>query len=136
MNNKELNLFFEKFNLRNNFRDLKLVNNNLFNLSKITKNQVYGDDLLFLKLNKLVPSIKLLTYISENSKNKVEIINRKKAIDFTYGKNLSLDSIVKFKLEKNKYYLIFYQKKIIGVVEFNGFELKNIFNLGDYLKEN
>ena len=122
------------------------INSNLFLSEKhFESNQIYGDTLIFIKLkNGLFPSIFLLEFIKTNSKNILKLKSDKHKVDFTYGKSLSFDSIIKsnnLKYTENKNYILLSTDEItLGIVEYNlkdkKFPLENKFNIGEYLKEN
>lgn len=153
MNLSEFLEFLKKFDIsedkiNNYIKDKKLfeVNSNIFlSEEKFEANEVYNDTLIFIKLkNGLMPSMFLLEFIKNNSKNSLKLKSDKHKVNFTYGKSLSVDSVSKkinLKLTENKNYLLLSQDDIIlGIVEYNlkdrKFPLQNIFNIGEYLKEN
>ena len=152
MNLNELKQFLEKFNINKeiieeylNNKKIININNNLFLINKedeFKKNQVFSDNLIFIQLNQLLPSKYLLKFISKNSKNKIEVKSEKQALEFTYSKSLSLQSIInkyQLKFKENQYYLIEYNN-ILGYFQYNPknktHPLKNIMNIGEYLHEN
>ncbi len=153
MNLLEFQNYLKKFDIsedkiNNYIKDKKLfeINSNLFlSEEKFEANEVFGDTLVFISLkNGLMPSTYLLNFILENSKNILKLKSDKHKINFTYGKSLSVDSVNKksnLKLTENKNYLLLSEDEaILGIVEYNlkdrKFPLQNIFNIGEYLKEN
>lgn len=153
MNLLEFQNYLKKFDIsedkiNNYIKDKKLfeINSNLFlSEEKFEANEVYNDTLVFISLkNGLMPSTYLLQFILENSKNSLKLKSDKHKINFTYGKSLSVDSVNKksnLKLTENKNYLLLSEDEtILGIVEYNlkdrKFPLQNIFNIGEYLKEN
>ncbi len=149
MDISDLRLFLEKFGLDSKKIDdfigskkLFVVNRNVF-LSKksFEKNQVFGEGLVFIKLNKLLPSTFLLNFILETEGNFCELKSEKQALNFTFGKSLSFDSVKEgVRFSRGSYYLVVFEKKFLGYVELNKndkkFPLKNLMNVGEYLKEN
>jgi len=110
---------------------------------KFSYEEVYREDIVFVNLKeKLLPSKFLLEFLNENSKRKVIISNRKNALNFTYGKNLSKDMVESFEngdFEEGKYYTVEYEGNVLGYVEFlskNKMMFKNKMHIGEYLKEN
>ncbi|MCA9459840.1 MAG: hypothetical protein KC550_04805, partial [Nanoarchaeota archaeon] len=101
MNIIELKEFLEQFQVKelkiNEFLQNKKIieiNNNFFlikNDDKLNKNQVFQDTLIYIQLKDMLPSKYLLEFINKNSNSKVELKGEKQAINFTYGKNLSLE---------------------------------------------
>lgn len=173
MNISEFKEFLIKFDIKEhkineytNNKKLFEINSNFFLSEKeFNNNQIFGDTLLFIKLqNGIFPSTYLINFIKENSKNILRLKSDKHKLNFTYGKSLSLDSVSKssnLKLTENKYYLILCEDNdnfeklqnsqnnslknlknyiILGYVEYNTndkkFPLENKFNIGEYLKEN
>jgi hypothetical protein len=146
MNLDKLKLFLEKFDIKkeditkiiSNKKIIVKENGNvLLTNENLKNNETQVDEIIFIKLNKLLPTKYLLKTISLNSKNIVDIKNDRKGLDFTYGKDLMIDMIkTKIKLENNKYYVTKFDNKILGYSEFKNNKLKNIMNIGEYLKEN
>lgn len=111
---------------------------NYFLLKKeFEENEVFNDSLLFIKLKQLLPSIYLLNFIKDNSKIQVEILKERRALDFTYGKNLNFEGtkITGGRLEEGKNYIVKYDDEILGYVKLNGSNMKNEMNIGEYLRE-
>ncbi len=146
MDLKKLILFLEKFdikkeNIQNIISKKEIIIKNSGNIlltsQKIKENETKVDEIIFIKLNKLLPTTYLLKIIQKNSNNNIEINQERKALDFTYGKDLDLNSIkTKIKLIENNYYILKFNNNILGYVEFKNNKLKNIMNIGEYLKEN
>lgn len=119
----------------NNFLKNKRIvkkNNNIYlvpNDYKFLNREVGNKFLIFLKLKKKVPSLYLLKFIKNNSKC-INIKNQKKALSYTYGKDLVLTN------SYNGYALITNENLILGIGKIEKFKLKNIFNVGEYLREN
>ena len=124
-----------KFFLR---RKLYEKNENVFLCEReFEEDEIFNDSLVFIKLKRLLPSKYMLDFISKNSKNIVSVKSSKKALDFTYGKDLSLNYIkCSLKLDEKKFYLVVYDKEPIGYIKFVNKKLLNQMNIGDYLREN
>lgn len=146
---QEVNNFLKKFNIeeqkiREYTKDKEIVkiNENIFlTKKKLDKNQIYTDGLIFIKLKKLLPSKFLLEFIKNNSENQVNVKGEKQALNFSYGKDLSLDSIKsKMKFNSNQFYLATYENEELGYFQFNKTNkqhpIKVIMNIGEYLHEN
>lgn len=132
--NKKLEKFFEN-------KKIILKNKNIFlDSQKFLKNQVYCSNILYIFLQKQIPSKYFLSFIAKNS-TKLELKNKKQALNFTYSKDIKINSL-KLKneneLKDKKYYILEYNKQILGFVEYNKKNkiLKNRFNIGEYLYEN
>jgi len=143
MNIKDLKKYLENFDLKeeviNEFleeKNLIEVNSNFFLVrNDFEKNQVFSENLVFIGLKKLLPSKYLLEFIRKNSKD-LNVKNQKRASDFTYGESIKQESFSNANnLKQNKYYIICFDDKIIGVGNFFNKQLHNIFNIGEYLEE-
>jgi len=145
----ELITFLEKFDIEEtkitNFVKNKIIiekNENLFlRQNKFKNNQIFDDNLIFIQLKNLLPSKYLLNFIFNNTKNKAELKSEKQAMNFTYSKNLAFESIASdIRFIKGKYYLIIFKNKLLGYVEKEKGDkkhpLQNLFDIGEYLKEN
>lgn len=138
-NTNQLKSFLNEFNICeksiNEFLGNKKIvekNENIYLVPKkykFDKNEIANKYLIFLKLKKQVPSMYLLNFIKENSKN-VNIKNYKKALNYTYGKDIILTK------SGSGYVLVTNENLILGIGKFDKFKLINIFNIGEYLKEN
>lgn len=126
-------------------KEIIKINNNTFLVKAenlpLPKNQVYTDNLLFIQLEKYLPSRFLLEFISNNSKS-LQIKNEKQSLNYTYGKSLKLESLQKdihnTRIEENRLYIVKFNEDILGYCKFNQSkkEICNIMNIGEYLKEN
>lgn len=145
----DLKIFLEKFNISDQTTKEYLENKELITLNKniylqpkdqpIQKNEIANDNLIYIQLKSLSPSTQLLNFIKQNTKNVLKIKSEKRALDFTYGKDLFQDLVTKhpkaeFKLET--YFIVTYDNEILGYVEVAEKKLNNEFHIGDYLKEN
>jgi hypothetical protein len=94
-------------------------NNNIFLTNKkFEKNEIFDEGLIYIKLRTLLASKYLLRFIKDNSEGAVTIKNEKQALNYTYGKSLSFDSIEKnHPLIKNKYYIVEYNDNILGYAQ-------------------
>ena len=140
----ELRSFLKKFDVSNSkiskfFLGKKLheKNENVFLCEReFEEDEIFNDSLVFIKLKRLLPSKYLLGFINENSKNIVYVKSSKKALDFTYGKDLSLSHIkCSLRLDEKKLYLVVYDENPIGYAIFMKKKLVNQMNIGDYLRE-
>jgi hypothetical protein len=115
-------------------KKIKKVDNNIFLVPKTSmpiKGQVYTDTIIFVKLKKLLPSKFLLSFIKDNSES-IDLDTEKKALDYSYGK----DVIIKNRPQsKQKFYIVIYEDNIMGYGELDNKKIKNIMNIGEYLKE-
>lgn len=151
MNKQKLIIFLEKFEIKEEIieeflKDKQIIeiNKNIFlTKNNFKENQVLGNNLLFIQLNNLLPSKYLLNFIFHNSKNQVQLRGEKQALNFTYTKPLSFDSIRnvnQLRFEKDKYYLVVFENSVIGYFEYEVRDkkhpLRNVFNIGEYLHEN
>lgn len=118
------------------------LNSNYYLLDKNyekLKNEISNDKLIYIQLKYLSPSILLLNWIKENSNNILKIKSEKRALDFTYGKDLFKDLVTKnpkAEYELDKYYIVEFNNEILGYVQMTEKILTNEFHVGDYLKEN
>lgn len=134
----------EKDNIKEILTNKKIIENNenIFLSNKdLKKTQVLTNNIIFIKLIKLLPTTFLLNLIFEHTSNIIELNSRKAAVNFTFSKNLVFENIPKTsRMMQNKYYIITYQKKPIGIATLNKkvkkFPIENIMNIGEYLKEN
>lgn len=69
--------------------------------------EIHKDIIMFIRLQRLVPTSYLLNFIARHSPNTVDV-NDKQAVDFTYGRDLSFQAMRnnKNRLLDNKYYLL------------------------------
>jgi len=148
---KDLIIFLKKFEIKEekikSFIGEKLIieKNSHFFLTNQKDKIIKTDLLLFINLKFLLPSKFLLNFIFKNSENIVEVKSEKQAMNFTYGKDLSIDSIIKVQGKHFKvgiYYLLIYKNLILGYFEYLGNNQKNkkhplfnLMNIGRYLKE-
>ena len=143
MNKRDVIDFLEQFNIEEDkinkfFKDKYVItiNNNTFLTKKnFQKNQVYGDTLLFIQLKKHIPSKFLLDFIKKHT-NLVEITTDKQALNFTYGKNIKIQSVKYRNFKENQLYIVTYQDEILGFARFENKEFINLMNIGEYLQEN
>ncbi|MDA3855200.1 MAG: hypothetical protein PF569_02990 [Candidatus Woesearchaeota archaeon] len=146
MDIRELREFLEKFCLPEDKIDeftsnksLIVKNSNIFLTNKkLNKDEVFTNGLIFVNLQKLLPSSYLLKYIHQNTKP-IKIKSEKQSLNFTYAKSLSLDSVnCNQRLVENQYYIVEYQETILGYAKFiqdQKHAIINIMNIGEYLKE-
>lgn len=146
MNIEEFKGFLEKFCLPEDKikefmlnKSLVAKNSNIFLIDKkLEKNEVFRDGLVFINLQKLLPSSYLLRYIHENTKP-IKIKSEKQSLNFTYAKSLSLDSVnCNQRLLEDRYYIVEYQETLLGYAKFiqdQKHPVINIMNIGEYLKE-
>ncbi|NQZ85602.1 MAG: hypothetical protein HRU03_07830 [Nanoarchaeales archaeon] len=149
MNITELKEFLTNFNIEKDKlkqylenKEITELNSNLYLLDKNyekLKNEISNDKLIYIQLKYLSPSILLLNWIKNNTKNVLKVKSDKRALDFTYGKDLFTDLVTKhpkaeFTLGQN--YIVTYDDNILGYVEMAEKILNNEFHVGDYLKEN
>jgi hypothetical protein len=143
MNIEELKKYLENFMIKEEIideflEDKKIIERNMnlyLSRSDFEKNEVFQDSLIFIKLEKLLPSEYLLSFIKNNSKV-LNVKNIKRASDFTYGKNLKQESFSNANnLIVDKFYIVSFDEKIIGIGNFFNKQLNNIMNVGEFLKE-
>ncbi len=141
----ELRSFLKGFDVSNSKiskfflgKKLYVKNENVFLCEReFEEDEVFNDSLIFIKLKRLLPSKYLFDFISKNSKNIVSVKSSKKALDFTYGKDLSLSHIrCSLRLDEKKFYLVVHNEDPIGYIKFVNKKLLNQMNIGDYLREN
>ena len=133
-----LNLFnLEKLKI---FKNSKIEFDNFKNIilkdENLEKNKIQTKNILFLKFkDKNLPTIFFLDLIKHETKNFFEILEYKKAVNFSYSKDIIIQ---KSNLKHLKYYIILYDKTILGVGQYfkDQNRIKNIINIGEYLKEN
>lgn len=140
MKNSDIDAFLQHFGCENLFEKKKVIekDGNLFLSGGFAKDKVFDDSLLFIRLKNFLPSTYFLEEIFKNSRNKLEVISQRQALDFTYGKSLAMASVKRKEIEEGKYYLILFKKKILGYVSFrkgDRFPLRNEMNIGEYLRE-
>ena len=145
MNRNDIVYFLKNFDLKecdiSEFLANKKVCENEFGVFirevDFNQSEVYGDDMLFVKLSKTLPTTYFLEWISRKGNN-LNIKSEKKALDFTYSKNLSKD-LVKFDcdLVDGRYYVIMYDGSVLGYARFDLRKklLINLMNVGEYLRE-
>lgn len=127
MPSKDLNSFFEQFQLSSSI--LKEFSEEAF---------------IELRGNK-IPTRFLLNFLLEKlpEESIVEVKTEKQALNFTYGKNLSRESVFlaqRRRLEEGRMYLIIFDKKPLGYASFTkeskkSITLHNEMNIGMYLRE-
>lgn len=146
----DLQQFLEKFNIPTQTitnhlqnKQLQKIQNHIYLQPKnqpLLKNEISNENIIFIQLKYLSPTTHLLNFIKTNTENILKLKSDKRALDFTYGKDLFLDHITKPKnqktLNENQYYIIEHNKQIIGYIQPNKNRLLNEFHIGDYLKEN
>lgn len=146
MNLNEFKDFLSKFDISKEAideytKDKKIIekNKNLFLMEReFEKNEVANDSLIYIQLKYLSPSMYLLNFIKNNSKNILRVKSEKRALDFTYGKDLFQDLVTKHpksEFELGKYFLVTFNDDILGYIEVAEKRLNNEFHIGDYLKE-
>lgn len=137
----ELRHFLLKFDINDDVIDrflegksITVVDNNIFlSDKKFDDNVIYRDCLIFINLkDNILISKFLLDYIKSNSNNSIEI-NEKQALNFTYGK---IPDINKSRLKNHRYYLILNEKEVMGYISYDGKNITNEMNIGQYLHEN
>jgi len=144
-----LKQFLEKFNIENETITNYLENKEIIEIKKniylqpknqpLLKNEIANENLIYIQLKYLAPSIHLLKFIKNNTKNVLKIKSDKRALDFTYGKDLFQDLVTKHpkaEYKLNSYFIITYNNEILGYIEVDEKRLNNEFHIGDYLKEN
>jgi hypothetical protein len=144
----ELKEFLENFNIQEEKiteylenKEIVELQENLYLLPKDyqkLKNEISNDNLIYIKLKYILPSIQLLQFIKNNTKNVLNIKSDKRALDFTYGKDLFTDLVTKsssVEFTVDNFYIVVYDKKILGYVQMGQARLNNEFHLGHYLKE-
>ena len=148
MNITEFKQFLENFKIEENIieeylkeKEIVGLNNNLYllpnNYEKL-KNEISNDNLIYIQLKYLLPSIQLLNFIKNNTKNVLKIKSEKRALDFTYGKDLFSDLVTKHpkcEFTIDKCYIVEFNKEILGYVQMAENKLNNEFHIGHYLKE-
>ncbi len=139
---QKFNIEEEKINSIIKNKNILKLNQNYFLIDKnqtIKNNQTYTNNIIYIQLRKLLPSKFLLNLIDKTTQNKIEIKNEKQALNFTYGKDLHTDSIKEITLQNNQYYIVKYNKNILGYAKFDKtkkHQIINKLNIGEYLKEN
>ena len=149
MNITELKEFLTNFNIEQEKveqytknKEIVKLNNNIYLQPKnkeLLKNEISNENLIYIKLRYELPSILLLNWIKNNSKNLLKIKSEKRALDFTYGKDLFTDLVTKHpksNFELDKYYIVEFDNEILGYVQMAEKSLNNEFHIGHYLKEN
>ena len=150
----DLKILFKKFEIENwiideilkNKKIVKRTNIYLLNEKQILeKNQVFENEMILISIKKeLIFTNTLYDLILRNTKNFLEVPSEKKAIQFTYSKDLKMENIKKskenkkLKLKNKSFYILTNNKKVIGVCKFNEFEntqFLNIQNIGSFIKE-
>jgi hypothetical protein len=145
----ELKEFLENFNIQEEKiteylenKEIVELQENLYLLPKDyqkLKNEISNDNLIYIKLKYMLPSIQLLQFIKNNTKNILKIKSDKRALDFTYGKDLFTDLVTKnpsVEFTIGKFYIVTYDKQVLGYVQMAQARLNNEFHVGHYLKEN
>lgn len=147
MDKTELTLFLKKFSLSEDVitdflkdKQLEEVNGNIFLVSQpFEKHQVYDSMMIFISLEEVVPTRDLLEFIFKHTNNLLKISSHKQIQRVLYGEDLSVDAISKkVSFTPHNYYLVVSQKNVLGVIEYLGvgkFPFKNLYNIGQYLKE-
>ncbi len=97
--------------------------------------KVFDSNLIFIQLEKLLPSKFLLDFILKNTPNKVNLRSREVVLKLVYGKTLprGIDYGVNF--ENDKRYILDYYSECISVHKIENDNFINEFNIGEYLKE-
>jgi hypothetical protein len=144
----QLKEFLTNFNINQdkieeftNNKEIIELNSNIYLQPKTTKlliNEISNENLIYIKLKYELPSILLLNWIKNNTKNVLKIKSEKRALDFTYGKDLFTDLVTKnpnTQLEMEKFYIIEFDNEILGYVQMAEKKLNNEFHVGHYLKE-
>ena len=145
MKAEALRKFLKKFVISNSkvsnyFLGKKLIvrHDNVFLVhDDFDENEIFKDELVFIKLKKFLPSTYLLEDIKNNTNNVLEIRTERLALDFTYGKPLNFRNLVtNIKLKSGVYYIVTFQDRPLGYVELVNSKIRNLMNVGDYLREN
>ncbi len=148
MDKAELKEFLQKFSLSKEViddffrnKEIEISNGNIFLVSNsFQKNQVYDSMMLFISLEELVPTRDFLEFIFKHTTNIIKISSHKQIQRVLYGEDISVDAISKkVSFTPDLFYLAIHEKKVLGVIEYLGvgkFPFKNVYNLGQYLKEN
>ena len=101
--------------------------------------KVFDDQLLYVALQKNVPSKYFLLSLKKLVDRSLFLKSRDVSLKFLYGKNLSSALDYGVTLKENQRYLVDYQGEILGYVMFKKergeFILQNDFHIGDYLRE-
>lgn len=146
MNKQDIIQFLEKFELDNQTIDKFLENKQIIEKNKnifltdkpFDKNQVLDNGIIFIQLNKFLPTTYLLKFISENTPT-IQVKSQKQAMNYTYGKNLSFDSTIKTTLVNSRCYIVKFEDMILGYAKIDKTQkhpIINEMNIGEYLKEN
>lgn len=148
MNTESLTKFLEKFDINqediNNIlqnKEIKKIKSNYFLVDKdqkLEENQVFTDTLIYIQLQKLLPSKYLLEIIFNLTKNKCELTNQKQVDRFLFFKDLTIQATKTRNLKENKYHIVTFENQTLGICEFkksDKYPIFNIFNLGEYLRE-
>lgn len=105
-----------------------------FSGKKVSDNQ-----LLYIQLEKLLPSKYFLSHIKELVPRVLFLRSRDLSLKFLYGKNLPTSLDYGVTLEVGKNYLVDFQGEILGyvgcVAENGDVRLVNEFHIGEYLRE-
>lgn len=105
-----------------------------FSGKKVSDNQ-----LLYIQLEKLLPSKYFLSQIKELVPRVLFLRSRDLSLKFLYGKNLPTSLDYGVTLEVGKNYLVDFQGEILGyvgcVAENGDVRLVNEFHIGEYLRE-
>ena len=130
---EEVNLFLENKKLFVKFNHIFLVEKG-FSGKKVSDNQ-----LLYIQLEKLLPSKYFLLELKELVLRSLFLKSRDVSLKFLYGKDLPAHLDYGVKLEEGKRYLVDYQGEILGYVqcisENGNLRLVNEFHVGEYLRE-
>ena len=142
--------FLEKFDINQenldkilDNKEIKKIKSNYFLIDKdkvsiLNENQVFTDTLIYIQLQKLLPSKYLLKLIFENTSNKCELTNQKQVDNFLFFKDLTVKATKTRNLKNGKYHIVVFENEILGICEFkkeDKYPIFNVFNLGEYLRE-
>lgn len=147
MNIEELKDFLKKFSIDDlsisTFLEGKKIiekNENIYLTSEdFNENEIYKDTIIFVKLLKILPTTFLLNFIRKSSQKIIQVKSEKQALIFTYGKGLKNDMVENITLKEDVYYIVTYNRKILGYAELikeDEYPIQPVMNIGEYLKEN
>ncbi len=123
--NKDFESVFNGFN--------KIVSFNDFAYFMAYDNSSFSSlDIVFLRFdNEIVPSSYLLNKILERTRG-YEISSYKKALDFVYSKNLLKNDFLD-ELPQNIFFIVTFEKRVLGYALFDSQKVVNKFNVGKYI---
>ncbi len=112
-------------------KDKEIVINNygLFLSGRSAEKRFLIDELIFVNLKRIVPTIGFLKKISKIGRC-YEVKNFKEALNYTYGKDVVLRS-----KQEEGLCLMRYKHFILGLGRIKGRRIMNVFNVGEYLRE-